>query len=120
MNLAIALVTGLGTGVLGGMLGVGGGAILIAVMVLAMGLGQRTAQGTSLVIIVALAAMGAVTHYRQGTLDIKTILWIAPLALGFSFLTGWLAGFLPDVWLSRIFGLLLLFIGGRMILAKKR
>ena len=120
MNLGIVLATGLVTGLLGGMLGVGGGPILVASMVLLMDFGQHTAQGTSLMTIVFMATLGAIAHYRQGTLHPKTVLWVAPLALGFGFPAAWLAGFISDEWLSRLFGLLLLVIGGRMILAKKR
>lgn len=57
----LALV-GVGAGLLGGLLGVGGGVVIVPGLVWALGLSQHTATGTSLLAIVPIALVGAVTY----------------------------------------------------------
>jgi len=65
--LELVLIGGL-TGVLSGLLGVGGGFVLIPVLS-ALQIPIREAVGISLLYIVCVAAMGAWSHVRQGTVD---------------------------------------------------
>ena len=71
MDQVIALVLGLAVGLLSGALGIGGGAVMVPVMVLTMGIEQATAQGTSLLAILPTSASGAWEHLRHGTLDLR-------------------------------------------------
>ena len=103
---------------LAGMFGVGGGILFVPSMALILGQEQHMAQGVSIVAVTAAATAGAITHYRQGTLRVKQALWIAPTAVIFAALGAWLAGETDAVLLGRIFGVLLLFVGGRMILGR--
>jgi uncharacterized protein len=57
---------GLLVGVLSALLGVGGGAVMIPFIVLALSVGQHAAEGTSLLVIVPTAAVGVVAHHRSG------------------------------------------------------
>lgn len=43
--------------------------MMVPVMVLAYGLDQHAAQGTSLVVIVPTALVGAIAHHRRGLVD---------------------------------------------------
>ena len=117
MDAAIALVTGLASGVLGGMLGIGGGLVSIPAMVLLLGTSQHMAQGVGLSVIVLTAAVGASVHYRQGMVRTATVLWIAPSAAAFSALGVWASGLVTSQWLARAFAIFLLLIGIRMLLA---
>jgi uncharacterized membrane protein YfcA len=63
--LAIGAVTGL----LSGLLGVGGGFVLVPLLTL-VGLDIKVAIGTSLAYIAVTAASGALRHLRQGTVDV--------------------------------------------------
>ena len=119
MGIAIALAIGLVAGFSGGMLGVGGGFIMIPGMVLLLGLEQHTAQGTALVVVIGTAIVGVITHYRQGTISVRTVAWVAPVAMVFSLVAAWLVGFIPEEWLRRIFGLLLLLTGAGMLWGKR-
>lgn len=71
------LATGLASGCLAGLLGVGGGIIMVPVMSLALGLTQQVSQGTSLVAIIPTALSGAYTHSKLGNVDTNCALWIA-------------------------------------------
>src|SRR5512137_1320118 len=63
---AVLLATGVFTGFLSGMMGVGGGSIMVPAMVLLAGFPQVLAQGSSLLAMVPAGAVGAYTHFRLG------------------------------------------------------
>lgn len=118
MSLLIALGIGFVAGFLGGMLGIGGGVVMIPGMVLLLGVGQRLAQGVDLAVVVVTATVGAFEHYRLGNVKVDRAIWIAPTAAVFGFVGAWLAGWLDQELLQRLFGVLLLVMGARMVLGK--
>jgi uncharacterized protein len=101
-------VTGLVIGVLSGLTGVGGGILIVPAMVLGFGIGQRVAQGTSLLAVLPTAAIGAATHYRLGNVDVHTAGWIASAGVPAAIVGAILAQFLPERLLATLFGLFLL------------
>lgn len=66
--LAVAglLVLGLLAGVLSALMGVGGGIVMVPALVLLFGFGQHLAEGTSLLVIVPTALVGALRHDDRG------------------------------------------------------
>mgnify|MGYP001573606654 CR=1 FL=1 len=119
MNLPLTLSIGLITGMLGGMLGIGGGVVMIPAMVLLMGVDQHTAQGVSLMVVVILGLVGAFTHYRQNNVRLDIALWLIPGAVLFAFLGVWVAGQIEARWLTKGFALFLLVVGGLMVLPRR-
>src|SRR5881398_1150894 len=68
----IILVLGLGVGVLVGLLGIGGGAVLVPAMVYLLGMDQHLAQGTSLFILLPPIGLGALREYwKEGQVDLR-------------------------------------------------
>ena len=67
----VLAITGLAAGFLSGMVGVGGGIVMVPMMVFVLGMSQKTAQGTSLAIMMIPISLGvAVYHYwKQGEID---------------------------------------------------
>jgi uncharacterized protein len=57
---------GVAAGVLGGMLGVGGGVLFVPGLVIVVGLTQHEAEATSLLAIVPVALVGALSQDRYG------------------------------------------------------
>ncbi len=57
---------GLITGVLAGMIGLGGGIVIIPALVILLGLDQKTAQGTSISLILPPIGLSAVYYYYKG------------------------------------------------------
>lgn len=105
--LALHVLLGLVSGTASALLGIGGGAIVVPVLVIAFGYGQHLAEGTSLAVIVPTALVGAASHGRRGYTD-----WPAGVRLGAGGLAGSLVGAelalaLPEGLLSRAFGVLL-------------
>lgn len=111
-------LAGLISGILGSM-GMGGGGVLIIYLTLIAGLDQRAAQGINLILFIPCAVLALFCYVRKGLIDFRTALVAAAAglvgALGGVFLSGWI----DVVWLRRIFGVMLLFIGVRELLAKK-
>ena len=113
--LAGLLVLGLAAGVLSAVMGVGGGVIMVPAMVLLFGFGQHVAEGTSLLVIVPTAITGAWRHTRNGYTD-----WRLGLLLGLGGILGGLLGAqialaLSAQWLQRLFALLLVVTGVRLL-----
>jgi uncharacterized protein len=112
--LGIAFV-GLLVGNFIGLTGLGGGAIVVPILVLMFGLDQKTAQGTSLSIIMSPLQLPAIINYaRLQFIDWQFLLYMGPGILIGSFTGSWLAAsrFVPQEALKIIFALLLVYIGG--------
>ena len=74
-------------GAFSGLFGVGGGTIIVPLLVLWLGYGQKEATGTSLTAIIVIGAMAAGAHALYGNVD----LWLG-LAIGVPGVLGVLAG----------------------------
>jgi hypothetical protein len=68
--LVALLAVGAATGVLAGILGVGGGIFLVPFLVLALGMTQHEAEATSLLVIVPTALVASLTLRRAGVGDL--------------------------------------------------
>jgi uncharacterized protein len=111
----IILLVGLGVGVVSGVVGIGGGVLFIPALIWLLGMDQHKAQGTSLGALLAPVGIFAfMEYYRKGNADLRVALL---LAAGFT-VGGYFgavgAQHVPEVWLRRIFALMLVVIGGRM------
>lgn len=117
--LAGALI-GLAGGLLSGSLGVGGGAIFVPSLVIVLGTGQHEAQGASLAVIVATAMLGAWTHHRHGSLDLKAARWIAPAAVPAGIAGAFVAARMSGIALERTFAIVAVGIGIQMLVSASR
>jgi uncharacterized membrane protein YfcA len=115
-----ALLIGLAGGVAGGLLGLGGGTLYVPALVLLLGLGQRDAQGLSLVAIVPTAVSATVTNAHAGYVDAGAVRWVTPLALLAAAAGATLAGAIDEAALTRLFGALLIYVSARMLLSEWR
>lgn len=94
------------TGLLSGMLGVGGGFILVPLMV-ALGIDIKLAIGTSLAYIVVTAASGAWRHLKQGTVDVVLAASLVVVAAAFAQVGALTGDVLDGPILTLSFGVLL-------------
>jgi uncharacterized protein len=70
-------------GAFSGLFGVGGGTIVVPLLVLWMGYGQREAMGTSLAAAAVIGALGVAVHAAYGNVDFaKGLLVAAPAIAG--------------------------------------
>ena len=79
--LGLGLVAvGLVTGVLSGLLGVGGGVIVVPAMILLFGYSDLIAKGTSLLMMIPTALSGTIGNVRRSNVDVKSGLMIGVAA----------------------------------------
>ncbi len=122
MSLFIILVLvfiGLIAGFLSGILGVGGGVVMVPLMVLLLGFSQHQAQGTSLAVLaVPVTLAAAYNYYQDGSLNWRYALVMALMFVIGGYLGSKLAISLDEKVLKRIFGVVLVVLGFRMIFVK--
>ena len=118
-EILILAIVGLFGGFIAGTLGVGGGIIIVPALVFIMGMTQHQAQGTSLAMMLApIGILAVINYYRSGYVNFKfAIVLMTAFILG-GYFGSLFAVHLSDLWLKRIFGALMIFVGIRMILGK--
>jgi uncharacterized membrane protein YfcA len=119
MNPIAFVVTGALVGTFSGMVGVGGGIILVPILVLFFGFSQHKAQGTSTAMLLPpIGILAAWTYYKNDMVDVRAAaLMCAGFVLG-GLLGAKIAIAMPKDVLRRGFGIVLLFISLKLILAK--
>ena len=114
LELALVVLLGVGTGVLAGLFGVGGGILFVPILVLFFELGQVEAEATSLLAILPTVVAGTWRQHRYGNVH-----WRAALLIGAAAVIGVQAGALvalslPEDVLRRLFGLLMLGVAAQL------
>ena len=117
VKVIVLMLTGVVTGFLSGMMGVGGGTIMVPAMVLLAGFTQHTAQGSSLLAMVPSGGVGAHTHWRLGNVDNRVLVGLIPGILIGTFLGSNLAHFISEDTLRIIFAAVLVWTGIRYLRA---
>ena len=115
----ILIVIGTITGVMAGMLGIGGAIIMIPALVFLLGISQQTAQGTSLAVMLPpIGIIAAYNYYKAGQVNIRFAIILAVFFLVGSYFGSKLALNIPQPVLKKIFGILLLLVAAKMLLSK--
>lgn len=118
---ALALVgVGLASGVLAGLLGVGGGIVIVPALVLLFSVPDAVAKGTSLLVIIPTALVGTVSNLRHRNCDLPLAALVGVLGTGSAFLASHLAVRMSPRLSSGLFAALLLVMAGRMALQGER
>lgn len=117
--LILLILIGLSAGLLSGFVGVGGGLIIIPLLMLLIGFGQHTAQGTSLAVMLPpIGILAALNYHKEGLVN-----WKYALIISLAFIIG---GYFSSKWavsmdektLKRVFGIMLLLGGIKLIFTK--
>jgi uncharacterized membrane protein YfcA len=113
------LMLGLAIGAVSGLAGIGGGILLIPALVFFFGWTQHQAVGTTLAVMVPPVTLAAaIEYYRRGSVDLgATCVLTVAILLG-SWATARFAHLVPEFWLKRVFGVLLLFVAVRFMAAR--
>jgi uncharacterized protein len=116
MLVIVGLVAfGVLTGILSGVLGVGGGIFMVPFLVLVVGLSQHAAQATSLLVVLPTAAVGSWSLYRRGVGDPPTALRMGLVGMVGSIAGTAVALSMPAQALRICFALLMVVIGVRLL-----
>lgn len=114
-GIVIAGVICLAGGVVGGLVGVGGGAIFVPAMTVFIGLGQVEAEATSLLMIAFVSIFGTWRHHRYGNVDLREAATVGLLSLPGVLLGVLVANAVSERALRIGFGLLALFMAWRLV-----
>ena len=113
------LLTGVATGVISALCGVGGGIIMVPAFVGLLGLAQKNAVATSLAAIILTALASSVRNTGNQLVD-----WRAAVLTGIAaatvawFASGWLKS-MSNTTLTRIFGVVVIVMGVHMLWATR-
>jgi len=112
-----AILIGLVAGLLGALCGVGGGIVMVPAFVAFLGMAQKSAVATSLAVVVVTSVVSTTNHIRGGNLIDWKIVAMVGVA---SAIAAWygtdLMRSLSNQTLSRIFGVVLVGVGVKMLI----
>lgn len=112
----ILVLIGLSSGVLSGMVGVGGGIIIVPALVFFLGFSQHQAQGTSLgLLLLPVGILAVLNYYKEGFIDIKVVVIMSIAFILGSWAGSKLALVLSDVLIKRIFAVVLIYTAFKML-----
>ncbi len=119
-TILLLLFVGLISGVLSGLIGVGGGIIIVPALILILGYSQAQAQGTSLgLLLLPVGILAVFNYYKKGYIDIKVVLIMSAAFI----LGGWLGSkvalSIPQAALKKVFAVILVGIAAKMLFFDK-
>ena len=98
---------GTSAGVFSGLFGVGGGTVIVPLLILWLGYGDREATGTSMAAIIVIAAVAVVLHAAYGNVDPGLAALVGIPAIAGAFVGTALQQRIPERAISLVFALLL-------------
>lgn len=118
---SIALVVvGVFTGIMAGLIGVGGGVIVVPVLVLLFGASDLEAKGTSLLFMIPTALSGTIGNLRRKNVDLLAAALVGVAACTTTAVGAWFATLLDPFVANILFAAFLVFIGTQMAIKAVR
>ena len=108
------IIVGLITGVLAGLLGVGGGIFVVPAMVVGYGIPAAVAKGTSLAMIVPTSIMGTWRNRKNHNVDLRVAVILGLAGVASAFAGGKISVGMSEQTSNILFALLLLVVATRM------
>ena len=120
-TIIILVIIGVAAGILGGLVGVGGGIIIVPSLVYFLSFSQKSAQGTSLgLLLLPVGIFGVLQYYKQGHVDLRVVAIIAIGFLAGSYFGSKIALSLSQETVKKIFAIMLLLIAFKMLFIDKK
>lgn len=115
-GVAVALVAiGLATGILAGLLGVGGGVVMVPALMLALSLPGVIAKGTSVAVIIPTSIMGTIRNRKKANADLRAAGIVGAGGIASAVVGGWVSTRMDDTLSNVLFALLLLAVAARLV-----
>lgn len=108
------VATGLVTGILSGLLGVGGGIVVVPVLILGFGASDLVAKGTSLLMMIPTAISGTVGNLRRRNVDLLGAALVGLSACTTTALGAWTSTLISPLVGNILFAIFLVFIALQM------
>lgn len=118
-TLLILIFVGITAGVVAGSLGVGGGIIIVPALVYIFHFSQHQAQGTSLgVLLFPIGLLAVINYHKQGFINYRFVLILVITFVLGGYLGSLISINLPEKTLRKVFGILMLIAGLKMVFEK--
>lgn len=114
-TITILVLSGLTTGLVNGLIGIGGGTIVIPAMVFLLGIAQHQAHGTSLAVILPTSITSALVYWYHGYLPWPIIAAVSLTGMFGAYLGAKLMTALSPKHLRTVFGIFMVLAGVRML-----
>ena len=114
------LVLGVTSGILAGLLGVGGGIIMVPAMVVLWGIPPAVAKGTSLAVIIPTSIMGTWRNRHHGNADMPVAVVVGLAGVVSAFLASKISIGMSETTSNVLFALLLVAVAARMLWPRLR
>lgn len=108
------IALGLVTGIIAGLIGVGGGVIVVPFLMLVFGTSDLIARGTSLLMMIPTAISGTIGNLQNRNIDLLAAVTIGVAACTTTALGAWLATLIDPFTANILFALFLVVIGVQM------
>jgi len=105
---------GVFTGVMAGLLGVGGGVVVVPALMLLFGASDLVAKGTSLLMMIPTAISGTIGNVRRRNVDLRAAVVVGVAACTTTALGAWIATRIDPVTANILFAVFMTFIAGQM------
>ncbi|MDL2218317.1 sulfite exporter TauE/SafE family protein [Christensenellaceae bacterium OttesenSCG-928-M15] len=112
---ALFVAAAIGTGVINGLFGAGGGMIAVVVLERLKGLETQRAHATALMVMLPLSIISIVVYFLRNAIVLDNIWFVALGMLPGSLIGAKLLGKLKTVWVDRLFCILMLAAGLRLV-----
>lgn len=117
---AVLVLIGFGTGILSGLMGIGGGIIVVPALMLIVGASDLVAKGTSLLMMIPAAIGGTIPNYRRGNVDLAAALIVSATACTTTVLGTSVAQMVTPMVANICFALLIVVMAVRMMIKALR
>lgn len=119
--IVMLILIGIASGILSGLIGIGGGIVIVPALVFFLGFSQLQAQGTSLgILLLPVGLLAVLQFYKAGHIDIKAVGIVALAFLVGGYFGSKIALSIPQEMVKKIFAILLIVIAVRMLFFGKK
>ena len=115
-TIAALVAIGLATGILAGLLGVGGGVIMVPAMMMLLQLPAAVAKGTSVAVIIPTSIMGTLRNRSKKNVDLRAASVLGLGGILSAVVGGWISARMADNVSNILFATLLLVVAVRLFL----
>jgi len=115
----LAIITGLGTGVITSLIGASGVMVIVPILTMLFHVSVHSAIGTSLFVDVIASIAVSYSYYKNGNIELKSGIWIAVSSIVGAQIGALFASNMGEGNLSSSFGIILLLAGFSMVRKKK-
>jgi uncharacterized membrane protein YfcA len=112
-NWYLYIIAGIATGIMSALFGVGGGILMVPILTLAFGFGQKSAQGISLFVMLPTALAGALRYKFNPDIPVNLTVagWMAVGGIAGAILGSKIVFLLPEIVLKRMFAVFIILTG---------